>query len=247
MLPETYVSVILLSIVSGSTTVIGVALALWFKKSVKLVVAGIGFSAGIMLAISFLELIPESIFATGKYSALFALVLGFLTLLVMHFIIPHTHFCNSGKKCSRIMTVGLCVTIGMILHDFPEGFAMANSFVYKPMLGILVALAIAIHNIPEEFALAMPLVITKKKWFLYKMALLSALAEPVGAVAGLIAVSISPALTPVFMAFAAGAMIFVSIDELYPMAQAYRMPKMFLTGIALSLAVYFALSYLLPH
>jgi ZIP family zinc transporter len=64
------------------------------------------------------------------------------------------------------------------LHDFPEGFAMANSYMASPELGILVALAIAIHNLPEEFAMAVPVVPLRTKKLLYGAAALSALAEP---------------------------------------------------------------------
>ena len=73
------------------------------------------------------------------------------------------------------------------------------------------------------------------------MAALSGLAEPLGAVFGLVAVSVAPTLNPLFMAFAAGAMIFVSIHELYPMAQKYKKLSFFALGIGFSLIVYFGL------
>jgi ZIP family zinc transporter len=243
MLPQAYLIVLALALISGITTLIGVGIAFWMKKNVNAIVIGIGFSAGIMLAITFFELLPESIFATGRFSATFAFVLGFAFLLIVHYTIPHIHLCHEKGKCSRIMGIGMCVTFGMILHDFPEGFAMANSYLYMPALGILVAIAVAIHNIPEQFAMAVPLVMIKQRKFLFKMASLAALAEPLGAAVGLAAASLAPSLTPAFMAFAGGAMIFVSIDELYPLAQQYKRPMMFGVGIALSLVVYFGLSY----
>ncbi|HEY7555183.1 MAG TPA: ZIP family metal transporter [Candidatus Binatia bacterium] len=89
-------------------------------------------------------------------------------------------------------------------------------------LGLLVALAIALHNLPKEFAMSVPAVVLKSKGFLFGAALLSALAEPLGAVIGLVAVGLAPALNAHFMAFAAGAMLFVSIHELIPMARRYR-------------------------
>jgi ZIP family zinc transporter len=73
-------------------------------------------------------------------------------------------------------------------------------------------------------------------------AFLSALAEPLGAVLGLLAVAVDPSLNAYFMAFAAGAMIFVSIHELIPMARRYRRPGWFIAGIALSIIVYRALA-----
>ena len=247
MISTTYIAVILLSLLSGITTLVGVWLAFYFNKSVKGIVIGIGFSAGIMLAISFFELLPESIKATSKIKAISALILGFLLIFILHFIIPHIHLVEEKGKLGKIMRISYLVSFGIILHDFPEGFAMANSYIFAPSLGILVAISIALHNIPEEFAMAIPLVLTKKKWLLVKLALLSALAEPLGAILGLFAVSLAPALNPLFMSFAAGAMIFISIHELLPLARTYKRTDLFMIGIALSLIVYWGLALLIPR
>ena len=240
-----YWIVLLLAFLSGLTTLIGAGIALCCKKRTRMIVIGVGFSAGIMLAISFFELIPNAIFVSGKLSATLALVFGFLALLGVHYAIPHTHICTDKGKCSRLMSIGLCVAVGMILHDLPEGFALANSYVYSASLGILVALSIAIHNIPEAFTVALPLVLVKRKWFALKTLLIAAISEPLGAALGLLALSVAPGLNAVFMAFAAGAMIFVSVDELYPLALEYKKPREFMIGIALSLVVYLILSYFL--
>lgn len=77
-----------------------------------------------------------------------------------------------------MIKVSYLVAIGILIHDFPEGFAMASSFQVEVKFGLLIALGIAIHNIPEEFALSVPLVPTKKMKLLTKLLVLSALAEP---------------------------------------------------------------------
>jgi len=123
---------------------------------------------------------------------------------------------------------------------------MANSYIYSPALGLLISIAIAIHNIPEEFAMAVPIVSIKKKSFLYKAAFISGLAEPVGAIIGLLAVDWIPTLTPLFMSFAAGALIFVSIHELLPMAIKYKKMSFFIIGIILNVFVYLGLALLIP-
>ena len=245
LIPTTYWMILLIALLSGLTTFIGLGIAACCKKKTRMIVTGIGFSAGIMLAISFFELVPEAIFASGKISASLSLILGFVVMIAIHFAIPHTHICTDKGKCSPFMSIGLCVAIGMIIHDFPEGFAMASSYLYAPSLGILVALSVAIHNIPEAFTVAMPLILVKNRKFLIQTITIAALAEPFGAALGLIAVSLAPSLNAIFMAFAAGAMIFVAIDELYPLAQSYNRPKDFILGIAFSLLVYFVLSYFL--
>jgi len=246
MLPIVYISVFLLSLLSVLTTLIGVALALLFKESVKKIVIGIGFSAGIMLLISFLDLIPESLDAAGIVNSSVFVFLGVLMIGSLNFIIPHIHLTRERKAIRRELKAAYLIAFGLILHDFPEGFAMANSYIYSPSLGVLIALAIAVHNIPEEFAMAVPIVLVKKKSFLFRAAFLSGLAEPAGAVIGLFAADLMPALTPLFMSFAAGAMIFVSLHELLPMAIKYRHTALLVLGLILSVLVYIALKLLIP-
>ena len=156
-----------------------------------------------------------------------------------HFVIPHTHLVEEKGIAdqARIRSAYL-MAFGLILHDVPEGFAMANAYVNSPALGVLVASAIALHNLPEEFAMAVPAVMLRSKAFLFGATVLSALAEPMGAVIGLAAAGIAPGLNAHFLAFAAGAMLFVSVHELVPMARRYRHIGMFLWGILLSALVY---------
>ena len=246
MLSSTYIAVMLLAFLSGATTLIGVALAVYFRKNNKGIVIGIGFSAGIMLLISFFELIPESISAVGISKTLVAVISGVLLIGILNFIIPHTHLVKEkGHIHAHLLKTAYLVAFGLILHDFPEGFAMANSYIYSPSLGLLIALAIAIHNIPEEFAMAVPLLLIKDKKFLFKAAFVSGLAEPAGAILGLIAVNSFPSLNSFFMAFAAGAMIFVSIHELLPMAHRYKKISLFILGMVISVFVYLGLTMLI--
>ena len=247
MLFNVYSAVFLLAFMSGSTTLIGVALALRFRKSVKGMVIGIGFSSGIMLLIAIFELIPQSLNAMGTVNTVASLGVGILMIGVLNFIIPHTHMLKKEGRHSDVVKTAYLVSFGIILHDFPEGFAMANSYIYSPALGLLISLAIAIHNIPEEFAMAVPIVTVKSKRFLYKIAFLSALAEPAGAVLGLLAVDWMPGLTPFFLSFAAGAMIFISINELLPMALKYKKTGLFIIGLILSVFVYLVLALMIPE
>lgn len=135
------------------------------------------------------------------------------------------------------------VVFGLILHDVPEGFAMANAYESSPSLGVLVAIAIALHNLPEEFALCIPVITLKSRRFLFGTALLSALAEPFGAILGLLAIEVVPVLSPYFLSFAGGAMIFVSVHELLPLARRYGSLWYFTGGIAISAIVYRLLAW----
>jgi len=209
---------------------------------------GIGFSAGIMLLVSVLELLPESYRASGLVTMSVASGAGALFLALLHFILPHTHLVKEdGLFDSAMIRSAYLVAVGLLLHDLPEGFAMANSYVLSPSLGLLVAIAIAAHNIPEEFAMAVPVMATKKKRFLFVAALLSASMEPIGALLGLVFVSWLPTLNPILIAFAAGAMIYVSIHELVPMANRWGHKLYFAAGLAVSGLVYALLETLLGH
>ena len=245
---QTYIAVLGLSLLSGITTLVGVFLAFVFVRSRQFVALGIGFSAGIMLLIAGLELIPESLNASDANTTLIAVLAGAGLIALLHYLIPHIHMVEEDGVFGRhMLRAAYLVALGLVLHDLPEGFAMANAYVRSPTLGILVAISIALHNIPEEFAMAVPAVALKRKRLLYMAAFFSAMAEPVGATLGLIAVEIDPSLNPVFMGFAAGAMIFVSLHELIPMVRIYGHKRLFLFGGVLSLFVYGSLVLLIPE
>jgi len=241
-----YLIILVLALLSGITTLIGTWLAFCCKGNIKAIVTGIGFATGIMLMISFFELIPEAIQALSTIKTVIIVSAGVAIIGILNFIVPHTHFIKSKNNQKKILyKTALLVTFGLILHDFPEGFAMANSYILAPGLGLLVALAIALHNIPEEFAIAAPIVILEDKKFLYKSAFISGLAEPAGAILGLIGLALIPTAAPMFLAFAAGAMIFVSFHELMPFAKKYQKPGYFSLGIILSIIIFLLLRSLL--
>ncbi|MFP4560606.1 MAG: ZIP family metal transporter [Thiohalorhabdus sp.] len=242
-----YVAVLLLASLSILTTLGGVALALYAGGRDRAVALGIGFSAGIMLLVSLLELIPEAAWSAGVGVAGLSFILGVGIVAALHWVIPHTHLVEEkGIFRPDLLRTAYLVAFGLILHDVPEGFAMANSYLASPSLGVLVAAAIALHNLPEEFAMALPIVAARAPRFLFLAALLSGLAEPAGALAGLVAVHIYPGLNAAFMAFAAGAMVFVSVHELLPMARRYGHTLLFFTGAGVSALVYGLLTAALP-
>jgi zinc transporter, ZIP family len=244
----TWLAVLLLALLSVITTMVGVALAIYLGKNARAIAIGIGFSAGIMLLVSLLELIPEAVGEAGMGTTLVAFILGMLIVAVLHWVIPHTHLVKeAGVFPDTMLRTAYLVAFGLILHDVPEGFAMANAYIASPSLGVLVALAIAIHNIPEEFAMAAPIVMVRRKRFLYLVAFLSGLAEPVGALIGLVAVHLHPKFNSLFMAFAAGAMVFVAVHELLPMARRYQKIRLFALGALFSVLIYVLLAAFIPE
>lgn len=242
---STVTAVILLSLLSVLTTAAGVALALKLRDNARAIAIGIGFSVGIMVLISLVDLLPAASAAMGPGASFTSAALGAALLWMMHLIIPHTHLFPETALINRaLFRSAYLVALGLVLHDLPEGFAMANAYVAAPQLGVLVAVAIALHNLPEEFAMAVPAMLVRSRRLLFGAALLSALAEPLGAILGLVAVGLAPALNAHFMAFAAGAMLFVSIHELIPMARRYRHLGLFTGGVLASALVYWLLARL---
>jgi ZIP family zinc transporter len=192
-----------------------------------------------MILVSGFELIPEPYGSIGAARTGLVVGLGAFLLWLANLVFPHTHLVKEhGLADTRLVKSVYLVVVGLILHDVPEGFAMANAYLASPSLGLLVALAIALHNIPEELAMAVPAMALRSRRFLLQAAFLSALAEPLGAMLGLLAVAIQPVLNAYFMAIAAGAMIFVAIHELIPMAHRYGQPGWLVTGFAFSIIVY---------
>ena len=236
--------ILIISFLSGSTTVIGALLAMFLKRKRNYVSIGVGFSSGIMIVISFLELLATALTMMDELFVIFAFALGFMFVFIIDIRLPHMHLIEEKGVSGRLIKISYLVAIGILIHDFPEGFAMASSFWVEVRLGLLVALGIAIHNIPEEFALAVPLVLSNKMKLLMKFLVLSALAEPFGAIFGIAFTSLIPEFSTFFLAFAAGVMVFISIDELVPLAYEHDGMHYFAIGLIAGITSFLVISTL---
>lgn len=171
----THTAVLLLSLLSLLTTVLGVALALALRENVRAIAAGIGFSTGLMILIAAVDLVPQSVATVGAGASLVTAAIGAAFVGTAHLAIPHVHlFEEPGAAKTPLARSASLVVLGLVLHDLPEGFGMASAYVASPSLGILVAVAIALHNLPEEFAMALPGVTLSSRRFLFGAAALSA-------------------------------------------------------------------------
>lgn len=201
------------------------------KMSRKLLDSMLGFAAGIMISASFWSLLLPSVeMMEGKnfswLPALMGFLLGGLFILIMDKILPHLHFGYEkaeGLKTSWHKTTLLILAI--TLHNIPEGVAIGVAFgavAYGASYSSAITLAIGIglQNFPEGIAVSMPLKgegISSLKSFFYGQ--LSAIVEPIFAVLGAFAVFIFKSILPYALAFAAGAMIFVVVEEIIPESQ----------------------------
>jgi len=240
------ISILALSCLSFITTYIGVELAYAFKGNKKIVASGFGFSAGIMILISCVELMPEAASGIGMPAASFGVLSGITLIYIFNLALPHTHFCKEQGRINLNLKTAYLVAFGLILHDFPEGFAMASSYIHSAGLGLLVAISIALHNLPEEFAMAVPLVETGDKKVLHRLAFGSAMAEPIGATCGFLIASTFLKFNFFILAFTAGAMIFISLHELLPEARRCKHNEWAILGVVVSLMTFYVLKSVIP-
>ncbi|MDO5044864.1 MAG: zinc transporter ZupT [Coriobacteriia bacterium] len=233
-----------LSLAAGLSTGIGGLIAISGKQlSRKMFSAAMGFSAGVMIYISFVELLDDAFlelapFEYGKWYVLAAFFGGIALIAIIDKLVPEEEnphemlgidkvieddlVCEARNK-KKMMRTGIFAAVVIAIHNFPEGMASFFSALSNPTLGISIAFAIAIHNIPEGISIAVPLRYadgSKKKAF--GVALLSGLSEPIGAIIGyaILAPFITETILAIIFAVVAGIMVYISVDELIPAAEA---------------------------
>jgi ZIP family zinc transporter len=159
---ETALAVVLLSLLSCFTASLGVGLALVLRESPRAIAAGIGFSAGLMILISVLELGPAAIAKTGVGPALTSAALGAGLLWLAHRIIPHIHLSEeTGHPDRALRRSATLVALGMVLHDVPEGFARQR---VRRVARARRARGAGDRaaNLPEQFVIVLPAVSSEK-------------------------------------------------------------------------------------
>jgi len=217
---------ILFALIAGLFTGLGALIIFIFKPTKAFMSVSIGFASGIMLTLAFTGLLHESMAISYK-SAIIGFAFGALLILILDSLLPHIEFSilEKGIIDKKIFKTAMLVAIGMSLHNLPEGFAISASFYHLPAFGLFIAVAMALHNIPEGIAIALPIVSAggSRKRAL-TISFLAGLSEPLGAVIGVLLLSSVLGLIPLTLAFAAGVMVYLTIDELLPMAQRYKHP-----------------------
>ena len=215
-------------------TSLGAAMVFFMKGSLHILVhrALTGFAAGVMVAASIWSLLIPAMDQAAEMGnwafvpAAAGFWIGILFLLFLDHIIPHLHMNSSeceGPKCHLQRTTMLVLAV--TLHNLPEGMAvgvvyagMAEGNTYITAAGALaLSLGIAIQNFPEGAIISTPLRaegVGKPKAFLYGV--LSGVVEPIGALATILAASVVLPALPYLLSFAAGAMIYVVVEELIP-------------------------------
>lgn len=250
-----------LTLFAGLSTGIGGVLAFFFRRTnTKLLSVILGFSAGVMIYVSFVEIFAEAkshlIDQLGEYTGSWVTAVSFFGGILLIAIIdklvpsyenPHESHkieemdsCKAEFDASRLLRTGLFTALAITIHNFPEGLATFTSAVKEPTLGVAIAIAIAIHNIPEGIAVSIPVYCaTGSRRKALGLSLLSGFSEPLGAILGylLLLPFFNDVVFGVLFAAVAGIMVFISLDELLPTAREYGEHHLSIFGLIAGMAV----------
>ncbi len=250
-----------LTLLAGLSTGIGSALAFFTKETnTKFLSVALGFSAGVMIYVSFMEILHEAqnhlIEFLGKNDGMWIatasffggiLFIAIIDRLIPSFENPHEihkveelYDKEEIKKKKKLLRVGVFTATAIAIHNFPEGLSTFAAAITDAHLGFAIAVAVAIHNIPEGIAVSIPIFYatkSRKKAFLYSF--LSGLVEVLGAIVGLLLfVYILNGITMgILLGAVAGIMVFISLDQLLPAAREYGEHHLSIYGLLVGMAV----------
>ena len=248
-----------LTIFAGLSTGIGSIISFLSRKfNPKFLAGSLGFSAGVMIYVSLIEIFAEAkksltILFGEKSGSLYTVIsffsgialIAIIDKLIPSFENPHEVKNLDVTKISpensgKLLRMGLFSALAITVHNFPEGLATFIGALTDPALGISIAIAIAIHNIPEGIAIAVPVYYaTKNRKKAFWLSFLSGLAEPIGAITGYFILRhfFSDLTFGVIFAGVAGIMVYISLDELLPTAEEYGEHHIAIGGLIAGMAV----------
>lgn len=245
---------------AGLSTGIGGLMALLTKRTNRrFISAALGFSAGVMIYVSFMEILDKALETLveaqgevwGSWLAVLSFFIGIAVILIIDKLIPsyenphEPHMIeemsqSKSKSNSKLMRMGILTAVAIAVHNFPEGLATFTATLIDPAIGVSIAIAIAIHNIPEGIAVAVPIyAATGSRKRAFWLSLLSGLSEPLGALIGytILRPFFSPTVFGVLFGSIAGIMVFVSLDQLLPTAREYDTGHTSIYGLIAGMAV----------
>lgn len=249
-----------LTLIAGLSTGIGSAIAFFAKKTnTKFLAISLGFSAGVMIYVSMIEifakakdsLVAELGLKAGSWAAVASFFAGMLLIAIIDNVLPNEenpHHLHNVEELNEskvhiednLMRTGIFTALAVGIHNFPEGLAAFISALQEPSIAIPITVAIAIHNIPEGISISAPIYYAtgdRKKAFKYSF--LSGLAEPIGALIGYLILMpfLNDMVFGIVFGVVAGIMVYISLDELLPSAQKYGDHHLSIGGLISGMAV----------
>ena len=201
-------------------TTLGGILGIVIKKnSNKFLSFILSFASGLMMSVICFDLVPEALGISNIYGVVLGVIFGVASMIFCDIFVQNK-FNKKQKEYSNkndLLKTGIIVSIGLAIHNFPEGLAIGSGFEASLRLGLGLAIAICLHVIPEGISMAVPMKnggMKKSKVIFY--VILSGITTGIGAFFGAIVGSISEAVIAICLSFAAGAMLYIVSGELVP-------------------------------
>lgn len=254
MTTENIILAFILTLIAGLSTGIGGLIAFFTKRdNVHFLTFTLGFSAGVMLFVSFIDIFPEALksFETvfpnkAMLTTCLAFFGGMALIALIDFLIPdgeNPHEMNYAEQISlehnirdthKYHRMGIMLALSIAIHNFPEGLATFAVSLNGLDIALPIVIAIALHNIPEGIAVAVPIyqaTNNRKKALFYSI--ISGLSEPLGALIGfLILIPFwNPTIEATILAITAGIMVYISLDELLPTSERYGHHHLSIIGV----------------
>lgn len=250
------------TLAAGLSTGIGAALALFAKATNdRFLALALGFSAGVMVFVSFVEIVPKAIGYVpagpdggGFVYGVSAFLAGLIFMALLYRFLPELELPRQDRRQlppgddavalheprKKLFRAGLLVAVAVTIHNFPEGIATFFLTLDDPAVGISVATAIAIHNIPEGIAVAIPIfyALRSRAWA-FGLGVLSGLAEPLGALLGYLILQpyITDTVLGILFGAVAGIMVYIALDSLLPAAKEFDRGQLAIYGVIAGMAV----------
>ena len=199
------------------TTLGGIIGCFFNKVSNKFLSFILSFASGLMMAVICFDLVPEALEISNIVVAIIGIFIGIIAMIFCDLLVE-TKFSEKQKlKDNNLLKTGIIVSIGLAIHNFPEGLAIGSGFEASTRLGIGLAIAICLHDIPEGISMSVPMKNGGMAvWKVIFYVILSGVTTGIGAFFGAIIGSISETIIAISLSFAAGAMLYIVSGELIP-------------------------------
>ena len=205
------------------TTIGGIIGVISKKHSKKFLSFVLAFASGLMMAIICFDLVPEALEISNIINAILGIFLGIVMMIFCDKIVEkkfrNTNYekynidnykTNYHRERSSLLKTGIIVSIGLAIHNFPEGLAIGSGFGASIKLGLSLAIAICLHDIPEGISMAVPMKNGgMKKSKVIFLVVMSGITTGIGAFVGAIIGGISEEVIAICLSFAAGAMLYI--------------------------------------
>lgn len=220
------------------TTIGGIIGCFFNRVSNKFLSFILSFASGLMMAVICFDLIPESLNISNIIITIIGIIFGIIAMIFCNLIVERKFSKNVKLKTNKLLKTGIIVSIGLAIHNFPEGLAIGSGFEASVRLGIGLAIAICLHDIPEGISMSIPMKNGGMPiWKVIIYVVLSGVTTGIGAFFGTVIGSISESIIAISLSFAAGAMLYIVSGELIPESNKLYSGKFSAIGNMLGLIV----------